>query len=1115
MALPVASARPPRALAKAARADAALPQAEPEGLLAARLVEDAITEGDAGTIFVARSEARAARLHRAAQALSPAGLAVLLLPGWDCLPYDRVSPSRAVMGQRMEVARRTGEVGPRLLIGSADSLAQRLPPPDAAAALRLETGGALDPDALRRDLLRRGYALDDRVDEPGEAALHGSVVDIIPAGAPGDPAWRLRHEGGRILGIHRFDPVTQRSLEAEEHAVLLGPASELVLPPDHALAEARPPGLEHALGALRTDLVTLPALLPRAAVILDDGAAEALGRRWAEVGEAFRTRIALRPPGPEEPPVPPPDVLYLDPAAWTAALGGRRSRQVAPPGEGPAQPPRFAALPDPDAELLAYAEAQVAQGRRVVIAGPVGRGLRRLVQRLAEALGTAPQLVADWPALLDLPGGSLAWLDAPPDLPGFEAAGAVLVPLATIRPGAAARQAGQGAEALLAATASLQPGDAVIHEDHGLGALRGVEPVDTGAAQLDCLRLDYADAAQIVPFDELDRLWRYGAEAAGLSLDRLGGEAWPKRRAEAEAAVADSARALLETVRAREAARAPVLRPPPEPFARFAARFPHELTADQAAAAAAVQADLGAGRPMDRLVCGDVGFGKTEVALRAAAAAALAGHQVALLAPTTVLVRQHAESFRRRFEGLGVRVEALSRLTPPAEARTIRAAIAKGEVQVAIGTQALAAKSVRFRDLALLIIDEEQRFGAQQKAQLQRLRAGGSPHVLTLTATPIPRTLQAALVGLRELSVIATPPARRQPVRTLRAPLEDALLAQALRREARRGGQSFVVCPRIEDIAPMRDRIAALVPELSLIEAHGGLPPTEVDEAMVRFADGGADVLVSTNIVESGLDVPRANTMLVWRADCFGLSQLHQLRGRVGRGRQRGAIYLLTDPAVRLSAATDRRLRTLEALDRIGAGFAISARDLDLRGAGDLLGNAQAGHLKLVGIELYRHLLDRALAVARGETPPEAWSPSLALGVDAFVPPGHVPEEVPRVEVHARLGRMLRDQDLAGIEALEDELEDRYGPAPEPLRNLFALARIAARCRRLGIARIEVGPSAAAATPRAARDAPPPGLELRNGRLLLRRDSGSAAERLAAAEALLAALAPPRRGRAA
>ncbi|GGC56577.1 transcription-repair-coupling factor [Siccirubricoccus deserti] len=1089
--------------------------AEPEGLLAARLVEGAAAGGR--ILFVARSEARAARLHQAVRALSPAGLEVLFLPAWDCLPYDRVSPSRAVMGQRMAVAAAliAGSTAPRLLIGSVAAMAQRLPRPDTSMSLQLERGAALDPEALRRKLLRRGYVLDDRADAPGEAVLHGSVVDIMLAGAPGGPAWRLRHEAGRLLEIHRFDPLSQRSLEEETAALVLGPASELVLPPDHPLAEVRPPGLEHALPAFCEDLVTLLALWPEATVILDDGASAALERRWAEVGEAFRTRIALRPPRPEEPSIPPPEALHLDPAAWSAALGGRVPQQVAPPGETPPVPPRFAALPDPEAELLGYASAQREQGRRLLLAGPARRGLHRLARRLGEALDIEAQPVADWPALLRLPPGSLAWLEAPADLPGFEAAEAVLLPLAALRPGGTARQAGHGAEALMAATASLQPGDAVIHFDHGLGALRGVMPVETGAAQLDCLRLDYADAAQIVPFDELDRLWRYGAEAAGLSLDRLGGEAWPKRRAEAEAAVAESAQALLKMVRAREAARAPALRPPQEVFARLAARFPYELTEDQDTATAAVLADLAAGRPMDRLVCGDVGFGKTEVALRAAAAAALSGHQVALLAPTTVLVRQHLESFRRRFEGLGIRVEALSRLTPPAEARAIRAAIAKGEVQIAIGTQALAAKSVRFHNLALLIIDEEQRFGVQQKAQLQRLRATGTPHVLTLTATPIPRTLQAALVGLRDLSVIATPPARRQPVRTLRAPLADALLAQALRREARRGGQSFVVCPRIEDVAPMRDRIAGQVPELSVVEAHGGLPPDEVDAAMLRFADGEADVLVSTNIVETGLDVPRANTMLVWRADRFGLSQLHQLRGRVGRGRERGAIYLLTDPAVRLAAATDRRLRTLEALDRVGAGFAISARDLDLRGAGDLLGDAQAGHLKLVGIELYRHLLDRALAVARGEAPPEAWSPAVALGVDAYVPTDHVPEEAQRVEVHARLARLLRDGDMPGVEALEDELEDRFGPPPEPLRGLFALARISVRCRRLGIARIEVGPSAAAATLRQPPAETPPGLELRNGRLLQRRETTDAAQRVAAAEALLAALAPARRRHAA
>ncbi len=1049
--------------------------AEPEGLLAAQLVERMLAAGEAGLVFVARSEGRAARLHHAVRALAPEGAPVSLLPGWDCLPYDRVSPSRAVMGQRMALV---AGPPPGLLIASAETIGQRLP--RVTERLRLARGEALEAEALRRDLLRLGYALDQRVDEPGEAALHGEVIDLWPAA--GEAAWRLRLEEGRIAVIQRLDILSQRSLAEEMEALALGPASEVVLAADDPLLEARPPGLEHGLAEHAATLVAPLDLLPQATILLDAGAEAALGQRRAEVAEAFRTRIALGPAGS------PPEALHCG----EDLLDGRRLERVAE-GEA-ATPPRFAEAEDPEAAFLDYAEAQRAAGRRIAIAGGRGRGARRLAQRLGAAVP-----VADWPALLALPPGGIALIEA--DLPGFEAEAASLVPYASIRAaGGAGRD--RGAEALFAASARLQPGDAVIHLDHGLGALEGVEQVDTGEAQVDCLRLRYADATQVVPFDELDRIWRYGAEAEGLSLDRLGGEAWPKRRAEAEAAVAASAQALLGLVQARERARAPALRPPPEAYARLAARFPHEPTEDQAAAIHAVLGDLASGRPMDRLVCGDVGFGKTEVAIRAAAVAALTGHQVALLAPTTVLVRQHLESFRRRFAGFGLRIEALSRLTPPAEAREIKAAVARGEVAITIGTQALAARGIRFRDLALMIVDEEQRFGAAQKEQLRRLRQADELHMLTLTATPIPRTLQAALVGLRELSVIATPPARRQPVRTIRAPVEDALLAGALRREARRGGQSFCVCPRIEDIAPMRERLAGLVPDLALIEAHGGLPAAEVDAAMVRFAEGEGDVLLSTNIVEAGLDVPRANTMLILRADRFGLAQLHQLRGRVGRGRARGVVYLLTEPEARIGLATERRLATLEALDRVGAGFAISARDLDLRGAGDLLGEEQAGHLKLVGLELYRHLLDRALAKARGEAPPEAWSPGLAIGVDAYVPPGHVPEEALRVSLHGRLAGLLRAGDAAGVEALEDEMEDRFGPAPAPLAQLFALARIAARCRRLGIEKLEVGPNAAAATRR--------GQE--TGRLLLRRPSTTPEERLATAEALLASLVKARSG---
>jgi transcription-repair coupling factor (superfamily II helicase) len=486
------------------------------------------------------------------------------------------------------------------------------------------------------------------------------------------------------------------------------------------------------------------------------------------------------------------------------------------------------------------------------------------------------------------------------------------------------------------------------------------------------------------------------------------------------------------------------------------ARFPFSETSDQLRAIEDVLDDLASGHPMDRLVCGDVGFGKTEVALRAAAAAALSGRQVAVIAPTTVLARQHVRSFQRRFAGFGIEVAHLSRLVTAAEARHVKKGLADGSVRIVIGTHALAAKGVTFKDLGLVIIDEEQRFGAAHKAKLRAMASGG--HVLTLTATPIPRTLQAALVGLQELSVIATPPSRRQPIRTFLTVFDPATLRQALMRERRRRGQSFVVCSRVEDIEPMREKLARIVPELKIVVAHGQMPPAETDDVMVRFADGEGDVLLATNIIESGLDVPRANTMLVWRADRFGLSQLHQLRGRVGRGRVRGTAYLLTEPGQELPKATEKRLRTLEALDRLGAGFAISAQDLDQRGAGTLLGEEQAGHIKLIGADLYQHMLKRAL---RGQTYEDERTPEFNIGLTGSIPVDYVNEPEVRINLYARLARMDPSE---AIDDLEEEIEDRFGPIPEALKNLLVLTGMRQLCHRLGIARIDAGPQAIALT---------------------------------------------------
>ncbi len=1062
-------------------------EAEPEGLLAARLIEHACSEAS-GVVHVARSETRASRLHRAAATLAP-HLRPILLPAWDCLPYDRISPSREVMGMRMHAVHRLAERGaaPVLAIASVDAAMQRLPPPSSWTSITLRAGEALHVEDVARELERLGYALEDVADQPGEAAIRGAVLDIFPCAFP-EP-YRVEHAEGRITEIRAYDPITQRSRESAAE-ISLGPASEL--PPTTDEDGGNPPGMEHGLAAFTPGLVSLFDLLPDALLVLDPEVEALRAQRLDDVQEAFRSLAALG--GRASRIVSPPAALYLDEAAWLEIARARRAIRLDPAPDEPAgtlPPLSLASLPG-------FLREQIAAGMRVGIAGPAGPR-RAVLHAIGRRLAAEPMPVAGWLALRETAPGTVGLLAGAIES-GFVGDDALLIAPADVLGSAAL---GRPKQALGAFATTLAPGDAVIHLDHGMGALRGIETIEQG----DCLRLAYQGGTSLlVPADEIGRVWRYGADAGSVSLDRLNSENWAKRRAGIEQDIAATAERLDALVRTREHAAAPVMRPRRDAYDRFAARFPYTPTLDQEEAIEAVRRDLASGHPMDRLVCGDVGYGKTEIALRAAAIAVMAGYQVALAAPTTVLVRQHLATFHSRFAGLGVCIAGLSRLISAAEARGTRAGLADGSIDLVIGTHALAGKDVRFHKFGLLVIDEEQRFGVRQKRALHRL--GEGVHCLTLTATPIPRTLQGALAGLRQLSVLTTPPARRQPVRTMRMEFDPVVVAQALQREARRGGQSFVICPLIEDLAPMREQLGKLVPQLELIVVHGGMPPDAMDDAMVRFAEGDGDVLLATNIVEAGLDVPRANTMLIWRPDRFGLAQLHQLRGRVGRGRLRGAVYLLTEPGAALAAAADKRLDALIGYDRLGAGFAISARDLDLRGAGDLLGEDQAGHVKLIGLDLYRHLLRRALGVARGGPPDDDWTPEITLDLPAFLPQEYVQDAALRVELHARLAEAVRDGESAAIDLLEDEIEDRFGPLPDPVRGLLAVAHLSVACHGLGVGRLDAGPDAAAATLRApSAGTPAHPLERRGERLVLARPSRDAAERLAVAEDLLDLLA--------
>lgn len=1036
---------------------------------AAALLAEALATQD--LMFAAADEPRAVAVAHALAALMP-DATVVFCPGSDALPGDAAPASPANVGERVAalrrlyLARQEADRARLACITTGEALARLYPTPQAfdAAPPRVAIGEPTDLAVLFAALVEAGYVEDERVDEPGEVALRGQVLDVYPADAA-EPR-RIEVADGRVIALRSYDPGTQRTTgdcDAQE----LGRVAE-------------PP--------LGKDGVPLPAHLPDAVLAIEPAAEDRRKRFLALAADSRRRR---------------PDRAsrdVLEDTAWRAATESRATLTLAAAGD---PPPRFIEGRAPLRAFARTAQAAMAAGDRAVLLGSA-RDLRFLRSRVASVLKIDLETVPSWTALHSRPAGSFALLEAPADR-GFRCSGILAIAAADLLGSRADRDSGQhaAADTALFGQTEIRLGDLVVHEDHGIAMVTGLAPMPgEGDAAGDAIALTYAEGGvRLVPVAEADRLWRYGGDADAVARDKLDGSSWQKRRGMIDVAIAETARGMIALAEARMAQSAPVLVPDTAAYERFVAGFPYPETRDQARAIDAVRSDLASGTPMDRLVIGDVGFGKTEVALRAAALAALAGHQVAVAAPTTVLARQHLETFTQRFEGTDIAVAGLSRLSSAAEKKRVKAGLADGSIQVVIGTGAVAGKGVAYERLALVIIDEEQRFGAADKEKLRTLGAG---HVLTLSATPIPRTLQAALVGIQHLSVIATPPARRQPIRTAVGVFDEGVVRAALLRERSRGGQSFVVVPRIEDMAPLAEKIARLVPELELLQAHGKMPAAEIDESMVRFGRGDGDVLLATNIIEAGLDVPRANTMVLYRADRFGLSQLHQLRGRVGRGSRRGQVLLLTEPDKPISPRTLKRLRTLEAFDRLGAGFAISAQDLDMRGAGDLLGEAQAGHMKLIGVDLYQHLLGAALRTARGETV-DRWVPELHLGLQGQLPADWIPDEELRVGFYVRLARA---EDGAAIDALEAELEDRFGALPEAAATLLAVARVRAQALALQIARIDAGPAAIAFTPRAdfMGDAAAAGLSEKGERLLLAERIEDPAARLARIEAVLEAM---------
>ncbi|MEM8699349.1 MAG: transcription-repair coupling factor, partial [Pseudomonadota bacterium] len=1025
----------------------------------AKLLADLVARARGPVIHVARDDARAAAMAEAVGIFDPS-LPVLVFPAWDCLPYDRVSPNPEISAERMAVlaALAHGFDRPAVVLTTLNAATQRVPASElvAGASFLADVDRNVDVEALTAWLARMGFNRASTVTEHGDFAIRGGIIDIFP---PGEiyPV-RLDFFGDVLEGARRFDPDSQRTVEKISR-VELAPASEVILdeasitrfrqgyrgtfgaarrddPLYEAVSEGRKhQGMEHWLALFHDRLETLFDYLPGAPVALDAQIDDALAARAATVADHYEARIDAAKTAPRDA-VPyqpmPPESLYLDKAAWRSQLHPRATRAFTGhklplgPGvidAGARQGRSFA--PERQQEGVNLFDKLVEHVKHRSGLGPVviasySEGARERLIGLLVDHGQEVRPITRWEEAEGV--SALVWALEQ----GFQTDHLTVISEQDVLGDRLIRRARRArkAENFLTETQSLTPGDLVVHIDHGIGRYLGLETVTALGAPHDCVSLEYAANAKLyLPVENIELLNRYGQETG--ELDRLGGGAWQAKKAKMKQRIRDMADQLIRVAAERALNQGEVLEAGPG-YAEFSARFPYQETDDQLSAIEAVIADLASGRPMDRLICGDVGFGKTEVALRAAYVAAASGLQVAVIAPTTLLARQHAKEFADRFKGTGLRVRQLSRFIPTSEAALTRKALADGEISIVVGTHALLSKQVSFCNLGLMVIDEEQHFGVKHKERLKELRS--NIHVLTMTATPIPRTLQLAMSGVRELSVIATPPVDRLAVRTYVSPFDGVVVREALLRERYRGGQAFYVVPRIADIPEAEEFLREHVPEVSFVTAHGQMAPGELDDRMNAFYDGKYDVLLATTIIESGLDIPTANTLIVTRSDMFGLAQLYQIRGRVGRSKLRAYAYFTTPPRKPLTPQAERRLKVLSSLDTLGAGFTLASHDLDIRGAGNLLGEEQSGHVREVGFELYQEMLEEAIAKIRaGETgaaieADETWAPQINLGVPVLIPEGYIEDLDVRLGLYRRLSGLEKRTDL---EAFAAELHDR------------------------------------------------------------------------------------------
>jgi transcription-repair coupling factor (superfamily II helicase) len=1052
-----------------------------------------------GLVLAVVRDTQAAHLLESDLRLLAGALPVLHFPDWETLPYDLFGPHPDIVSQRVATLYGLPTTRRGVLVVPVATLMQRLCPPGyiGAQSLLIARGQKLDLLHEQRRLEAAGYRNVQQVLDPGDYAVRGGLLDLYPMGA--DEPYRIELFDDVIDTIRGFDPETQRSSHPVESVRLL-PAREFPLD-EASIKRVRETlrerfDIDTRRSPLYQDLKEggtpagieyyLPLFFEKTASLFDYVANDTLivlGEDALDAGEAFwvqtRERWEQRRHDLERP-ILPPDELYLPPDALREQLNHHKRIEVC--GESHPKRAESASLGDQPAPILPLTQKNAAPaaalqgflanypGRVLVAADSPGRR-EALIEQFALA-GLTPQAVSGWQAFL---GASVATVET--TLPHFaitvaplENGFALTEPALCIlterqfhperAPGVRRRKrAGRDPETIIRDLGELAVGAPIVHEDHGVGRYRGLITLDAGGELAEYLEIEYAKGDKLyVPVAQLHLVNRYsGASPETAPLHSLGGEQWAKAKKKASERVRDVAAELLEIQARRHARQGLAIAVDRAMYEPFASSFPFEETPDQLSAIEAVIRDLALPQPMDRVVCGDVGFGKTEVALRAAFVAASAGRQVAVLVPTTLLAQQHGQNFRDRFADWPIRVEVISRFRSNAEIKTVLSELAEGRVDVIVGTHRLLQKDVQFKDLGLVIVDEEQRFGVQQKEALKKLRA--EVNLLTLTATPIPRTLNMAMSGLRELSLIATAPAHRLAVKTLLTPWDNALLKEAFQREISRGGQIYFLHNQVESIERMAHMLAELMPDARIRVGHGQMPERELEQVMLDFQRQRFNVLLCTTIIESGIDIPNANTIIINRADRFGLAQLHQLRGRVGRSHHRAYAYLVVPDKKSMTGDAAKRLEAIASLDELGAGFTLATHDMEIRGAGELLGAEQSGQIAEVGFSLYTELLERAVrSIREGHLPDMDADASHGAEIELHIP-ALIPEDY-QPDVHARLTlykRIASARDIDALRELQVEMIDRFGLLPDQVKHLFAVAELRLAATPLGIRKLDLG----------------------------------------------------------